>query len=48
VEKDLYALEADDFALAAEGKLAPRVDRADSMGNQRLLDTLRKQIGVRM
>jgi hypothetical protein len=46
VEKDLYALEADDFALAVEGKLPPRLGRADSMGNMRLLDTLRKQIGV--
>jgi xylose dehydrogenase (NAD/NADP) len=48
VEKDLYAIEADDFALAVEGQLAPRLDRADSMGNQRLLDALRMQIGVRV
>ncbi|HEX4125738.1 MAG TPA: Gfo/Idh/MocA family oxidoreductase [Tepidisphaeraceae bacterium] len=48
VEKDLYALEADDFALAAQGKMPPRMSRADSLGNMRLLDTLRKQIGVRI
>jgi D-xylose 1-dehydrogenase (NADP+, D-xylono-1,5-lactone-forming) len=46
VEKDLYALEADDFALAIAGKMAPRLGRADSIGNMRLLDLLRKQIGV--
>lgn len=46
VEKDLYALEADDFALAIAGKLPPRLTRADSLGTMRLLDTLRKQVGV--
>ena len=46
VEKDLYALEADDFAAAALDGAPPRLDRADSVGNMRLLDDLRRQVGV--
>lgn len=46
--KELYALEADDFAAAAFDGVPPRLDRADSVGNMRLLDELRRQIGVKM
>jgi predicted dehydrogenase len=44
--KELYALEADDFAAAALDGAAPRIDRRDSVGNMRLLDELRRQVGV--
>ena len=44
--KELYALEADDFAAAVLDGAPPRVDRNDSVGNMRLLDELRRQIGV--
>jgi D-xylose 1-dehydrogenase (NADP+, D-xylono-1,5-lactone-forming) len=44
--KELYALEADDFAAAVLDGVPPRVDRADSVGNMRLLDELRRQVGV--
>ena len=46
VEKDLYALEADDFATTVLDGAPPRLDRADSVGNMRLLDELRRQVGV--
>lgn len=42
--KDLYALEADDFAAAVRGEKAPAVSEADSMGNVRVLDAIRKLI----
>jgi len=43
---DLYALEADDFAeTALDGKPA-RVSRNDSIGNMRVLDEMRRQIGL--
>jgi predicted dehydrogenase len=44
--KELYALEADDFAAAALDAVPPRLDRRDSVGNMRLLDELRRQLGV--
>ena len=44
--KHLYALEADDFAgIILEGT-PQRVSEADSLGNQRCLDVLRRQVGV--
>ena len=44
--KGLYALEADDFAEAVlEGKPV-RVSREDTLGNMRVLDGARRQIGV--
>lgn len=46
--KELYALEADDFAVAALDGAPPRLDRADSVGNMRLLDELRRQVGLEM
>ena len=44
---ELYALETDDFAAAVLDGAPPAVGRADSVGNMRLLDELRKQVGVR-
>ena len=45
-EASLYALEADDFAAAVLHGAAPRLDRDDTVGNMRLLDELRRQVGV--
>lgn len=45
-EGSLYALEADDFAAAVRDGAAPRLDRDDTVGNMRLLDELRRQVGV--
>lgn len=42
----LYALEADDFAAAVFDGAAPAVSMQDSIGNMRLLDELRRQVGV--
>jgi predicted dehydrogenase len=44
--KELYALEADDFAAAVFDGAPPRMGRNDSVGNMRLLDELRRQVGV--
>jgi predicted dehydrogenase len=44
---DLYALEADDFAASVLDGVAPRVSAADSLGNQRVLDAMREQVGVK-
>ena len=44
--KDLYALEADDFAAGVLDGAPPRISRADSVGNMKLLDELRRQVGV--
>ena len=46
-EASLYALEADDFAAAVLDGAPPRISRDDSIGNMRLLDELRRQVGVR-
>ena len=46
--KDFYALEADDFAATVLDGAPPRLDRQDSVGNMRLLDDLRRQVGVRV
>jgi len=43
----LYAMEADDFAAAVLDGAAPTVSRADSLGNMRVLDEIRRQIGLR-
>ncbi len=43
---DLYGLEADDFAAAVFDGVPLRVSRADSIGNMRVLDELRLQIGL--
>lgn len=42
----LYALEADDFAASALDGAPHPLSRADSIGNMKVLDELRRQIGV--
>ena len=42
----LYAMEADDFAATVFDGAAPRVTRADTMGNMRVLDEMRRQVGL--
>jgi predicted dehydrogenase len=43
---ELYALEADDFAAAVLDGAAPKVSQAQTLGNMRALDEIRRQIGV--
>ncbi|HZL36980.1 MAG TPA: Gfo/Idh/MocA family oxidoreductase [Tepidisphaeraceae bacterium] len=43
--QSLYALEADDFARAVLDGTPPVVSREDTLGNMRVLDRLRRQIG---
>jgi xylose dehydrogenase (NAD/NADP) len=43
---DLYGMEADDFAAAVLDGAPVRVSRADSIGNMRVLDELRTQVGL--
>jgi predicted dehydrogenase len=45
---ELYALETDDFADAVLNGAPPVLDRQDSVGNMRLLDELRRQVGVKI
>ena len=42
----LYGMEADDFAAAVLDGAAPRVTRDDTLGNMRVLDEMRRQIGL--
>jgi predicted dehydrogenase len=44
--KDLYALEADDFAGTVLDNKPPFMSRRDTLANMRILDELRRQIGV--
>lgn len=44
---ELYALEADDFAAAVRDGVEPRISPADTLGNMRALDEIRRQIGLR-
>jgi D-xylose 1-dehydrogenase (NADP+, D-xylono-1,5-lactone-forming) len=44
--KNLYAYEADDFAAAALDGAAPAVTEQDTLGNMRVLDEIRRQIGL--
>ena len=44
--KPLYALEADDFAATVRNGAAPKVTRADTIGNMRVLDEMRRQIAA--
>jgi predicted dehydrogenase len=44
---DLYAIEADDFADAVFTGNPPRVSENDTLGNMRLLDEVRAQIGLK-
>ena len=46
VDTDLYAIEADDFAATVAGQHPPRVSREDSLRNMRVLDEMRRQLGV--
>jgi len=43
---DLYALEAEDFAASVLDRQPPRIPPADSIGNMRILDAMRMQLGV--
>ena len=46
VSGDLYGIEADNFAgVVLDGK-APAISREDSIGNMRVLDEMRRQIGL--
>lgn len=44
---ELYGFEADDFASVILDGATPRLTRSDSVGNMRVLDEMRWQIGVR-
>ncbi|HVT89528.1 MAG TPA: Gfo/Idh/MocA family oxidoreductase [Tepidisphaeraceae bacterium] len=44
---ELYALEADDFAAALKGEIPPAISAEQSIGNMRVLDEIRKQIGLK-
>ncbi|HEX4793958.1 MAG TPA: Gfo/Idh/MocA family oxidoreductase [Humisphaera sp.] len=43
---ELYAVEADDFAATVLDSTLPRVTREDTLGNMRVLDEIRRQIGL--
>jgi predicted dehydrogenase len=43
----LYGIEADDFAAAALDGDEPRISRGESIGNMRVLDEMRRQIGLK-
>jgi len=42
----LYGMEAEDFARAVAGKKPPSVSRQDTIGNMRVLDKMRRQLGL--
>jgi predicted dehydrogenase len=44
--KELYALEADDFAAAVLDGKPPALTEADTLGNMAVLDEIRRQIGL--
>ena len=44
--KELYALEADDFAAAVLDGKPPALSEADTLGNMAVLDEVRRQIGL--
>lgn len=46
VGADLYAIETDDFAATVLDGQPPRITREDSIGNMRILDAMRRQLGV--
>ncbi|MCC7350295.1 MAG: Gfo/Idh/MocA family oxidoreductase [Phycisphaerales bacterium] len=43
---DLYGVEADDFAAAVLDHVPPHLSAEDSIGNMRILDEMRRQVGV--
>jgi predicted dehydrogenase len=44
--RNLYAYEADDFAAAVLDGRPPAVSEADTLGNMRVLDEIRRQVGL--
>jgi hypothetical protein len=46
VDGDLYGLEADAFAATVLDNAPPAVTEEDTLGNQRVLDEIRSQIGT--
>lgn len=44
---ELYGLEADDFAATVLDGKPPAVSRQDTIGNMRVIDEMRRQIGIR-
>jgi predicted dehydrogenase len=47
VEGELFGIEADDFAAAVLDGAPPRVGRDFTIGNMRVIDEIRRQIGLR-
>lgn len=45
-DRPLYALEADDFAAAVQDGTSPAISSDESIGNMRVLDQLRRQVGL--
>jgi predicted dehydrogenase len=45
---DLYGVEADDFAETVQQGRPPRISPQETLGNMRVLDELRRQVGVRV
>jgi predicted dehydrogenase len=43
---DLYAVETDDFAATILDGQPPRITRQDSIGNMKVLDTMRQRLGI--
>jgi D-xylose 1-dehydrogenase (NADP+, D-xylono-1,5-lactone-forming) len=43
---NLYGIEADDFVATAQDGAEPRITAADSLGNMKVLDEMRRQIGL--
>ena len=46
-EKDMYAYEADDFAACVFDGVSPRMPERATLSNMRILDDLRRQVGVK-
>jgi predicted dehydrogenase len=46
--KELYALEADDFAATVLDGKPPMLTRQDTVGNMHILDEMRRQVGVKV
>lgn len=46
VTGDLYGMEADHFAAVALDGVTPAISREDTLGNQRVLDEVRRQMGL--
>jgi D-xylose 1-dehydrogenase (NADP+, D-xylono-1,5-lactone-forming) len=44
---DVYGLEADAFAAVVQDHAAPALSREDTLGNMRVLDAMRRQIGLK-